>query len=194
MRKANVTRKTKETSISLGLVLDGKGAYKVDTTVPFLDHMLSLMARHGFMDLKVTARGDTEVDYHHLLEDMGLVLGEGIRQALGDKKGIRRYGHGVTPMDETLAEVVLDLSGRPYLVYKAKQGRGKLRDLDASLFEDFFRAVSNAAGMNLHILVHYGRDIHHVIEAIFKSFGRALSEAVARDPRIRGVRSTKGVL
>ncbi len=194
MRKAEVTRKTKETNIVLGLDLDGKGTYKVSTSVPFLDHMLSLMARHGFMDIKVTAKGDIEVDYHHLLEDMGIVLGEAIRQALGDKKGIRRYGHAVTPMDEALVEVALDLSGRPYLVYKAKQGRGKLRDLDAALFEDFFRAVSNAAGMNLHVLVHYGRDVHHVIEAIFKSFGRALSEAVTHDPRIRGVRSTKGVL
>lgn len=194
MRKANIKRETAETSIELEINLDGKGKYDVSTTVAFLDHMLSLMCRHGMFDLKVRAKGDTEVDYHHLVEDMGIVLGDAINKALGDKKGIHRYGNAFTPMDETLAQVAIDLSGRPYLIYKVKQPRGRLKDLDASLFEDFFRSVSNRAGMNLHVLVQYGRDVHHIVEAVFKSFGRALKEAVTMDPRIKGVRSTKGVL
>jgi len=194
MRKARVKRKTGETDISVELNLDGKGSYRVDTSVPFVDHMLSLMARHGMMDLKVTAKGDTEVDYHHLIEDLGIVLGDAFVEALGDKKGIRRYGNAFTPMDETLAQVAIDLSGRPYLVYRVKTGRGRLKDLDAALFEDFFRSISNRGGMNLHVLLHYGRDVHHIIEGVFKSFGRAMKDAVTRDSRIRGVRSTKGVL
>jgi len=193
MRKAQIRRKTEETDIDIEINLDGTGNYSVSTTVPFLDHMLSLMARHGLFDLKISAKGDTDVDYHHLVEDIGIVLGEAIKDALGEKKGICRYGNAVTPMDETLAQVVLDLSGRPYLVYQVKN-KGRLKDLDASLFEDFFQALSNRAGMNLHVLVHYGRDVHHVIEAIFKSFGRALDEAVFINPRIKGVRSTKGIL
>ena len=193
MRKARIKRKTEETCIDLEINLDGAGKSSVSTTVPFLDHMLSLMARHGIFDLKVSATGDTDVDYHHLVEDIGIVLGEAIKEALGKKKGICRYGNAVTPMDETLAQVVIDLSGRPYLVYKVKH-KGRLKDLDASLFEDFFQAVSNRAAMNLHILVHYGRDMHHVIEAIFKSFGRALDEAVSINQRIKGVMSTKGSL
>jgi len=194
MRKAKIERKTAETEIDLELDLDGKGTYAVDSTVGFLDHMLSLMARHGLFDLKLKARGDTEVDYHHLVEDLGIVLGQAIAGALGDKAGIRRYGNAFTPMDETLAQVVVDLSGRPYLVYRVDTGPGRLRDLDASLFEDFFRSVSNHGAMNLHVLVHYGRDVHHIVEAVFKSFGRALKKAVSLDPGIRGVRSTKGRL
>lgn len=194
MRKATVKRTTQETDIELELDLDGTGKYSVDTSVPFLDHMLTLMARHGLFDLRVKATGDTHVDYHHLVEDMGIVMGQAIRDSVGDKRGIRRYGDATTPMDETLAQVIVDLSGRAYLVYKVEQPTGMIRDLDASLFEDFFRAVSSHAGMNLHVILHYGRDIHHIIEAVFKSFGRALGDAVTNDPRITGVRSTKGIL
>jgi imidazoleglycerol-phosphate dehydratase len=194
MRKAAVKRTTQETDIELELDMDGTGKYSVETSVPFLDHMLTLMARHGLFDLRVKATGDTHVDYHHLVEDMGIVMGQAIRDSVGDKRGIRRYGDATTPMDETLAQVIVDLSGRAYLVYKVEQPTGMIRDLDASLFEDFFRAVSSHAGMNLHVILHYGRDIHHIIEAVFKSFGRALGDAVTNDPRITGVRSTKGIL
>ncbi|MBI5141858.1 MAG: imidazoleglycerol-phosphate dehydratase HisB [Nitrospirae bacterium] len=194
MRKATVKRTTQETDIELELDLDGTGKYSVETSVPFLDHMLTLMARHGLFDLRVKATGDTQVDYHHLVEDMGIVMGQAIRDSVGDKRGIRRYGDATTPMDETLAQVIVDLSGRAYLVYKVEQPTGMIRDLDASLFEDFFRAASSHAGMNLHVILHYGRDIHHIIEAVFKSFGRALGDAVTNDPRITGVRSTKGIL
>lgn len=193
MRKAHISRKTAETEIDLNLNLDGTGDYCISTTLPFLDHMLNLMARHGLFDLNISAKGDTDVDYHHLVEDTGIALGEAIKNALGEKKGICRYGNAVTPMDETLAQVTLDLSGRPYLVYQVKSN-GRLKDLDASLFEDFFQALSNRAGMNLHVRVHYGRDVHHMIEAVFKSFGRALNEAVLINPRIKGVLSTKGSL
>ena len=195
-RKAKVARKTKETDIKLSLNLDGKGDYKVDTSAPFLDHMLSLMSKHGHMDLDVQAKGDIEIDYHHLIEDIGIVLGEAIKKALGKKLGIRRYGESMTPMDETLAQVVLDLSGRPYLVYNVKLGRGtrRIKDVDISLFEDFFRSVSNTAGMNLHINLTYGRDLHHIIEAIFKGFGRALRSAVEIHGKSKGVPSTKGTL
>lgn len=172
-RKAKVARKTKETDIKLSLNLDGKGDYKVNTSAPFLDHMLSLMSKHGHMDLDIQAKGDIDIDYHHLIEDIGIVLGEAIKKALGKKLGIRRYGESLTPMDETLAQVALDLSGRPYLVYNVKLGRGsrRIKDIDIALFEDFFRSVSNTAGMNLHINLVYGRDLHHIIEAVFKGFG-----------------------
>ncbi len=195
-RQAKVARKTKETDISIDLNLDGKGDYKVDTSVPFLDHMLSLMAKHGHFALKVQAKGDIEVDYHHLVEDTGIVLGEAIKKALGQKLKIRRYGESVTPMDESLVQVVLDLSGRPYLVYKVKapKGNAQIQDLGISLFEDFFRALSNAAGMNLHVILHYGRDPHHIVEAIFKGIGRALRMAVETHPHSKGVPSTKGIL
>jgi imidazoleglycerol-phosphate dehydratase len=195
-RRAKVERKTKETNIKASIDLDGKGKYKVNTSVPFIDHMLSLMAKHGHLDLNVTAKGDIDVDYHHLIEDLGLVLGEAIKDALGKKLGIRRYGECLTPMDESLAQVAIDLSGRPYLVYNVKLPRGgrKIKDIDISLFEDFFRSVSNTAGMNLHINLVYGRDLHHIFEAIFKGFGRALQEAVMKHPRTKGVPSTKGTL
>ena len=195
-RKAKVVRKTKETDIELSINLDGKGDYKVDTSAPFLDHMLSLMAKHGHLDLNVKAKGDIEIDYHHLIEDIGIVLGEAIKKALGKKLGIRRYGEAMTPMDETLTQVVLDLSGRPYLVYNVKLGRGsrRIKDVDVSLFEDFFRSVSNTAGMNLHINLNYGRDLHHIIESIFKGFGRALRSAVEIHGKSMSVPSTKGTL
>lgn len=194
MRKAKVDRKTKETDIVVEVNLDGKGKYELDTSIPFVDHMLSLMSLHGLLDLKIKAKGDVEVDYHHLLEDLGIVFGEALKKALGDKKGIRRYGDATIPMDESLAQVVIDLSGRPYLIYKVKVSTGTLRDLEVSLFEDFFRALSNHGQMNLHIRLHYGRDLHHIYEAIFKAFGRALRDAVSIDPRIKGIPTTKGTL
>lgn len=195
-RKAKVTRKTKETDITINIDLDGKGDYKVNTSIPFLDHMLSLMSKHGHLDLEVKAKGDIEVDYHHLMEDIGIVLGEAVKKALGKKLQIRRYGEAMTPMDESLAQVVIDLSGRPYLVYKVKIPRGgaQIQDLGISLFEDFFRSLSNNAGMNLHIILNYGRDPHHIFEAIFKGLGRALRSAVEIHPRAKGVPSTKGTL
>lgn len=195
-RKAAVSRKTKETDIKVTLNLDGRGNYKINTSVPFVDHMLSLMTKHGHLDLNIQAKGDIEIDYHHLLEDLGIVLGEAIRKALGEKLQIRRYGEALTPMDESLAQVAIDLSGRPYLVYKVRLPRGgtQIMNLGVSLFEDFFRALSNNAGMNLHIILQYGRDPHHIIEAIFKGFGRALRSAVEIHARTKGVPSTKGTL
>jgi len=196
MRKAKIERKTKETNIKVSLNLDGKGDYKINTSVPFVDHMLSLMAKHGHMDLNIEAKGDIEVDYHHLIEDIGIVLGEAIRKALGEKLKIRRYGEALTPMDESLAQVAVDLSGRPFLVYKVELPKRStlIKNLPVSLFEDFFRALTNRAGMNLHIIFHYGRDPHHIFEAVFKGFGRALRSAVEMHPRTKGVPSTKGTL
>ncbi|MCL4477301.1 MAG: imidazoleglycerol-phosphate dehydratase HisB [Nitrospirae bacterium] len=194
MRKARVERKTKETDISISINLDGKGRNAISTSIPFLDHMLGLLSFHSQIDLDIRASGDIEIDYHHLMEDLGIVFGETIKKALGDKGGIRRYGHATIPMDESLAQVVIDLSGRPYLVYKVKQPRVTLRGLEFSLFEDFFRSVSNHAMMNLHIIVNYGRDLHHIFEAIFKAFGRSLREAVSIDPGRKGLPSTKGKL
>ncbi len=195
-RKAAVVRKTNETDIRISLNLDGRGDYKIDTSIPFVDHMLSLMSRHGHMDLNIQARGDIEVDYHHLMEDLGIVLGEAIKKALGKKLRISRYGEALTPMDESLAQVAVDLSGRPFLVYKVRLPRGgtQIQSMGVSLFEDFFRSLSNNAGMNLHILLHYGRDPHHIFEAIFKGFGRALRSAVEIRSGSRGVPSTKGTL
>lgn len=195
-RKATVSRKTKETDIRAALNLDGKGDYKVNTSIPFVDHMLSLMSKHGHIDLDVHAKGDIEIDYHHLMEDLGIVLGEALSKALGKKMQIRRYGEALTPMDESLTQVVIDLSGRPYLVYKVKVPRGgtHIHSLGISLFEDFFRALTYNAGMNLHILLLYGRDPHHIIESIFKGLGRALRSAAEMHPHTRGVPSTKGTL
>ncbi len=195
-RKAAVSRKTKETDIKITINLDGKGDYKINTSIPFVDHMLSLMSKHGHIDLDVQAKGDTEVDYHHLMEDIGIVFGEAINKSLGKKMQIRRYGEATTPMDESLAQVVIDLSGRPFLVYKVRTPRGstQIQSLGVSLFEDFFRALTNNAGINLHIILHYGRDPHHIFEAIFKGLGRALRSAVEIHPRAKGVPSTKGTL
>ncbi len=194
MRTAKVERKTKETDISVQLNLDGKGQYDINTTIPFLDHMLTLFSFHGAMDLKIRAKGDIEIDYHHLMEDLGITLGEALKKAVGDKKGIKRYGRSSIPMDESLATVVLDLSGRPYLVYNVKPTKGKLKDLDISLFEDFFRALSTHSMMTLHVNLEYGRDLHHIIEAIFKAFGKALKEAVTIDKSSKALPSTKGKL
>lgn len=194
MRTAKIQRKTNETDIAIQINLDGKGAYDIKTSIPFLDHMLNLFAFHGMMDLRIKARGDIEIDYHHLMEDLGIALGEAIKKALGDKKGIRRYGRATIPMDESLATVVLDISGRPFLVYKVKPPKGALKDLEFSLFEDFFRALTSHAMITLHVNVEYGRDLHHIIEAVFKAFGRAVREAVSVDEKVKRLPSTKGKL
>lgn len=194
MRIATVERKTKETNISIKINLDGKGNYDINTSIPFLDHMLKLLSFHSLIDLKIKAKGDIEVDYHHLMEDLGITIGEALKKALGDKKGIKRYGEATVPMDESIAQAIIDISGRPYLVYRVKTPRGTLRNLEVSLFQDFFRALSNHSMINLHILVQYGKDLHHIIEAVFKAFGRALREAVSIDPKIKGVPTTKGRL
>lgn len=192
MRKANAKRKTKETDISISINLDGKGESSIDTSIPFLDHMLTLFSFHSQIDLNIKASGDIEIDYHHLMEDLGIVMGEVFNKALGEKSGIRRYGEATIPMDESLAQVVIDLSGRPYLVYNVKAPKASLRGLEVSLFEDFFRALTTHAMMNFHINVKYGRDIHHMFEAIFKAFGRALREAASSDPKMKGLPTTKG--
>lgn len=195
IRKAKQRRKTRETDITLELKLDGRGDAAVETSIPFMDHMLSLMCKHGLMDLKLKAKGDIEIDYHHTVEDMGIVLGNALREALKDMKGIRRYGSASVPMDEALASVSLDISGRPYLVYSvALPRRSKIRNFDADLVQDFLQALASRAGLTLHVNVPYGRNTHHILEAIFKALGRALSEAVSMDPRVRGVPSTKGRL
>ena len=192
-RKATIERKTKETNIKISLNLDGTGIYAIKCGVPFMDHMFSHIAKHGFFDLTVKAKGDTHIDDHHTVEDLGIAFGQALKKALGNSKGIRRYGEATVPMDETLAEAVMDLSGRPYLVYNVDLPKKyKLKDFDPGLAEDFFRSVVNHAGMNLHINLLYGRDVHHMLEGIFKAFGRALDQATSIDPRIKGVLSTKG--
>ena len=193
-RKATVERSTAETKVKLTLNVDGAGKYKVDTSVPFLDHMLSLMARHGHFDLNVKATGDTHVDYHHTVEDVGIVLGQAFKKALGEMKGIRRFGEAKVPMDETLAEAVIDISGRPTLVYGVKMPKGKVGEFDVELAYDFFKALTNHAGLTLHMRVLYGDNLHHIIEAMFKAFGRAMDSATGLDNRGGGVPSTKGVL
>ncbi len=193
-RSAKVKRKTKETEIAVELGLDGTGKYEIATTVPFMDHMLELFARHGLFDLKVRAAGDTEVDYHHTVEDLGICLGEACKKAIGDKKGITRYGEASVPMDDSLARVDLDLGGRAFLVYNAKIPRGKVGEFDVDLIEVFFSAFSANSEINLHINLAYGNNYHHIIEAIFKAFARALDRATRRDERIKGLMSTKGTL
>jgi imidazoleglycerol-phosphate dehydratase len=191
-RKARKYRKTSETEISLSLGLDGKGLGKIKTGIPFFDHMLTLFARHGLFDLEVKAKGDLDVDLHHTVEDVGIVLGQALATALGKKEGIRRYGCAHVPMDETLARVVVDLSGRPYLELRGLNRRGRAGNFSAQLVEEFLRALSVQGGMNLHAEILYGRDVHHQIEALFKALAKALQEAVSRDPRVKGVPSTKG--
>jgi imidazoleglycerol-phosphate dehydratase len=194
MRTAAIERKTKETEIKLKLDLDGAGDFQIQTGVGFFDHMLTHIAKHGLLDLSVTAKGDLEVDAHHTVEDVGIVFGQAIKEALGNKAGIARYGAAVIPMDEALALVALDLSGRPYLRFGAELGKGQLGGFDVELVAEFFQAVAVNAGMNLHIRLLDGGNLHHCSEAIFKAFGRALAAAVKFDERIKGVPSTKGVL
>lgn len=193
-RKATIQRSTAETDIELAIDLDGSGDNQVATGIPFFDHMLTLWSRHSLIDLRVNARGDLDVDYHHTVEDTGLVLGQALRQSLADKAGICRYGSAYLPMDETLARVALDISGRPLLVFRAPEQVAPIRDFPFQLVEEFFRALSSSAGLTLHCQIIYGRDSHHMAEAIFKGMGHALRQAVSLDPRIEGVLSTKGVL
>ena len=194
-RKAQINRKTKETDITVSLNLDCQGLYDIKTSIPFLDHMLSLFTKHGLIDLKIKAKGDIEIDYHHTVEDIGICLGDALKKTLGNKKGIKRYGNVTVPMDEAIASVTLDISERPYLVYKVVlPKKSKIKNFDADLVEDFLQAFVSRSGVTLHVAVPYGRNIHHIIEAIFKALGRALSQAVRVDPRIKGVMSTKGRL
>jgi imidazoleglycerol-phosphate dehydratase len=195
MRKSKVARKTKETDIKLELNLDGTGAYKISTSIPFFDHMLSLMCKHALLDMKLKAKGDIEIDFHHTVEDIGIILGTALKKALNTMKGISRYGQATVPMDESLVSVSLDISGRPYLVYNvAFPKKSKMKAFDPDLFEDFFQAFISHAGITLHINAHYGRNTHHIIEAVFKAFGRALLQAVTMNPRITDIPSTKGKL
>jgi imidazoleglycerol-phosphate dehydratase len=193
-RTAVVTRRTGETDVRLELNLDGRGRYQVATGVPFFDHMLEAFARHGFFDLVVRAKGDLEVDAHHTVEDVGLVLGQALREALGDKAGIRRFGEATVPLDEALSTAVVDLSGRPFLAYEVRLPPGRIGSFDPELVHDFLLALVNQAGMNLHVRTASGRNPHHVVETIFKALARALDQATQREPRFSGVLSTKGAL
>ncbi len=193
-RTGEVKRKTRETNIRISLELDGKGKADIASGIPFLDHMLTLFAVHGFFDLSVNAAGDLDVDLHHTVEDVGLVLGDAISQALGERKGIRRYGHAVIPMDDALAGVTVDLSNRPFLVYNTPESIVYGIALNPSLTKEFFRALVNRGGMNIHVNVPYGENDHHVIESVFKAFGRALDQAVTMEGRTTGVPSSKGTL
>ena len=193
-RVGTVARKTKETDIRVELSIDGTGHYEVETGIPFLNHMLELFTRHGFFDLTVGAAGDIDVDYHHTVEDVGLVLGQALREALGDKTGIRRFGEATVPLDEALVTTVVDLSGRPYLMYDVRIKQAKIGSFDVELIHDFLLALSNEAAMNLHVRMASGRNPHHIVEATFKSLARALDLATQRDPRVVGVLSTKGML
>ena len=194
-RVSTVTRQTAETDITLTLALDGGGTARIDTGVPFFDHMLTLFAKHGLFDLSVKAKGDVDVDYHHTVEDVGLVLGQAFKEALGDKIGIRRYGFFVLPMDESLARVVVDVGGRPHLVYRAEPPTMFVRDFNIVLVKEFCRAFSNALGANLHVQLVYGEEPHHVAEAIFKCLARALDVATQIEPRAANqLPSTKGKL
>jgi len=193
-RNARVTRKTKETDITLSLELDGKGQAQIDTGMPFFNHMLDSFCRHGFFNLDLRAQGDLEVDFHHTVEDVGLALGQAFKDALGEKHGIRRFGEASCPLDEALAKVVVDLSGRPYLYYNVKIRPGRVGDFDTDLPHEFFAAFANQLGMNLHIDVPRGENPHHIIEACFKAFARAMDMATQLDPRVEGALSTKGRL
>ncbi len=194
-RIATLTRNTKETQISMELAIDGNGVSEIETGIPFLDHMLTLFARHGFFDLKLKASGDIDVDYHHTVEDTGIVLGQVLKEALGEKRGIRRYGYFLLPMDESLARVALDLSNRPAFVYKVDYKDAMVRDFSIGLVKEFFQAFANEAGCNLHINLEYGEEPHHIAEAIFKGFARALDMATTLDPRLGdAIPSTKGSL
>ncbi|GBE14816.1 MAG TPA: imidazoleglycerol-phosphate dehydratase HisB [Proteobacteria bacterium] len=194
MRRGEVRRETKETRVNLSISLDGDGLSEVHTGVAFLDHMLDLVARHGLFDLKVQAEGDLEVDAHHTVEDVGICLGLAVRQALGSGEGMRRYGWAILPMDETLATVALDLGGRPYLCFSIPGLDGGMGDFPMELLPEFFQAFCNNAGANMHIRVDSGRNRHHVAEAIYKAFSKALDQAVSIDPRVKGIPSTKGRL
>ena len=194
-RQARVERKTRETEIAIQLGLDGTGASKVKTPIPFFSHMLEAWSKHGLMDLTVEALGDVEVDQHHTVEDVGIVLGQALKQALGDKKGIVRFGTGTIPMDEALVSAAVDLSGRPFLVFNVPVTRARVSNFDLDLLQEFFRAFAFNAEITLHVTMHYGHNLHHITEAVFKAVGRALAQATRHDPRIAGILpSTKGTL
>ncbi len=194
MRRAEKTRETKETRIALSIDLDGRGDCVAATGIGFFDHMLTHVARHGLFDLSVKAEGDLHIDPHHTVEDVGIVLGQALREAVGVPKGLRRYGHAVVPMDEALAEVAVDFSGRPYLAFHADIPRYKLGDFDSELVEEFLRAFAMNSRVTLHVVLRYGSNVHHCAEGIFKALGRALAEALTLDPRVTDVPSTKGML
>ena len=193
-RSAHVIRKTSETDIALGLQVDGTGKYKIRTPLPFFNHMLEAFARHGLFDLVLKATGDVEVDDHHLVEDVGLCLGEAFKRSLVTKQGIRRYGHFTLPMDEVLTTVAVDFSGRPCLIYDSKVKSGKIKNFDVSLVHEFFQAFTNSASVNLHIRVLSSGNKHHVVESMFKAFAKAIDMATSLDPRVKGIPSTKGKL
>jgi len=193
-RQAHIDRRTNETKIQLDLRLDGKGTSQIATKIPFFDHMLTLFARHSLTDLTIAADGDIEVDFHHTVEDTGIALGQAFAKALGDKRGIRRYGHAYLPMDETLARVVVDFSGRPFLHYRAPEGVASIGEFSFTLLEEFLRAFSINAAANVHVEILYGRDAHHMCEAVFKGLAKAVDHACQLDPRVEGVPSTKGSL
>ncbi|KXI32097.1 MULTISPECIES: imidazoleglycerol-phosphate dehydratase HisB [Bacillus] len=194
MRQAKTLRKTNETNISLALEIDGEGKADIQTDVPFMTHMLDLFTKHGHFNLTVDAKGDTDVDDHHTTEDIGIVLGQMFKEALGDKKGIKRYGSSFVPMDETLAQVVVDLSNRPHLEMRAAFPSQKVGTFDTELVHEFLWKFALEARINLHVIVHYGTNTHHIIESIFKAMARALDEATTIDPRVKGIPSTKGML
>lgn len=194
-RQARVERKTKETEVVVTLGLDGTGTSKVVTPIPFFTHMLEAWAKHGLLDLAVDATGDVEVDIHHTVEDVGIVLGQALRKALGDKRSIVRYGTAFVPMDEALLQASIDVSGRPFLVWSVPVARARVAGFDLDMLQEFFRAFAFNAELTLHVTMHYGHNLHHVAEAVFKAVGRALAEATRRDPRISGLLpSTKGAL
>lgn len=193
-RRGTVERATSETQVKVDWVLDGTGRGQIQTSIPFLDHMLTLLAKHGFFDLSIQAKGDTEIDDHHTVEDIGIVIGDALKQALGAKEGVRRFGWASIPLDETLAQVTVDLSGRPYLIYRVELPQRRIKAFDLGLFEDFFQAFVTHAGMNLHVNVLYGRNPHHIMEAVFKALAKALDQATGLDERVTGVLSTKGTL
>ncbi len=193
-RGAALERKTRETQIRIELALDGSGRAEISTGVPFLDHMLDSFARHGFFDLKVDARGDIEIDDHHTVEDVGIVIGRAFSQALGDRAGIKRFGNATVPLDEALCTSVVDLSGRSYLAYNVKIKQERVGRFQTELVHDFLKAFSDEARMNLHVIMHSGRNPHHIIETIFKSLAKAMDQATAVEPRTHGVLSTKGTL
>jgi imidazoleglycerol-phosphate dehydratase len=194
VRKAKIVRKTTETDISLDIDLDQSAGSKINTTIPFLNHMLDLFVRHGQFKLMVKSKGDTEIDDHHLVEDLGICLGQAVGEALGKKTGIYRYGSASVPMDECLCHVDMDISGRPYLIYKVRYERRKIGGFDPALVKEFFKAFTDHSGITLHINLAYGSNSHHIIEAVFKAFARALRQAVNINPEISGVLSTKGML
>lgn len=194
MRKCEINRQTKETNINCTLDIDGIGDNTIDTGIGFFDHMLTHISRHGFFDLTISCQGDTHIDSHHTIEDVGIVIGQSIVQSIGDKKGVKRYGSAIVPMDETLVMCAIDLSGRCYLNFDAQFTVPKLGEFDTEMVEEFFRAIAENGKMNLHIKVLNGKNNHHIAEGIFKAFGRALDEATTIDPRIKDVLSTKGTL